>query len=117
MPQGLDSPISLNGGNLSGGQRQRVAIVRALLRKAPIVIFDEATSSLDSQTEKAIQLAMEKTIGDCTSLVITHRLSTIKKADKVIVLDRGKVVEQGSIKDLLELNGLFRQMWEIQKFH
>ena len=113
---GLETQLGDRGLTLSGGQRQRLAIARALLRKAPILILDEATSSLDSRTERDVQNAVEKVVRGCTSLVIAHRLSTIQKADWVVVLDNGRVVEQGTLKQLLENKGLFQELWQAQKF-
>jgi subfamily B ATP-binding cassette protein MsbA len=116
LPDGLETNVGGDGTTLSGGQRQRVAIARALLKKAPVLILDEATSSLDSFTERLVQQAIENAIRGCTSLVIAHRLSTIQHADKIVVLDEGRVVEQGSPRELLEQRGPFFAMWEAQKF-
>lgn len=116
LPRGLDTRLGDRGLTLSGGQRQRVAIARALLRRAPILILDEATSSLDSRTERAVQNAIENVVRGCTSLVIAHRLSTIQRADWVVVLHEGRVVEQGKLQDLVEGAGLFRELWRAQKF-
>lgn len=116
LPSGLDTRLGDRGLTLSGGQRQRVAIARALLRKAPILILDEATSSLDSRTERDVQNAIENVVKGCTSLVIAHRLSTIQRADWVVVFHEGRVVEQGKLQDLVEGTGLFRELWRAQKF-
>lgn len=116
LPRGLDTQLGDRGLTLSGGQRQRVAIARALLRRAPILILDEATSSLDSRTERAVQNAIENLVKGCTSLVIAHRLSTIQRADWVVVLNEGRVVEQGKLQDLVEGTGLFQELWRAQKF-
>ncbi|MEP7362525.1 MAG: ATP-binding cassette domain-containing protein [Acidobacteriota bacterium] len=116
LPQGLDTTLGADGLTLSGGQRQRVAIARAMLKKAPILILDEATSSLDSLTERQVQVAMDNLLRECTSLVIAHRLSTIQRADHVVVLDSGRVVEQGTAQELLEMRGRFHEMWEAQRF-
>ena len=109
-PQGFDSPVGELGGNLSGGQRQRIAIARAILRDAPIVILDEPTSALDVETERAIQASLERLSQGRTTIVITHRLSTIENADKIIVLEDGAVVEQGSKQELLSANGVFARL-------
>ena len=99
---------------MSGGQRQRLAIARALLKDAPILILDEATSALDSESEKAIQAALEVLIQGRTTFVIAHRLSTIESADKIIVLDKGKIVESGSHDELLEAGGHYKQLHQMQ---
>ena len=116
LPTGLDTVLGDRGMTLSGGQRQRVAIARALLRRSPILILDEATSSLDSRTERDVQNAIENVVRGCTSLVIAHRLSTIQKADRVVVLDQGRVVEQGTVAELISGKGLFHELWRAQKF-
>lgn len=114
LPGGLDSMVGERGIKLSGGQRQRIAIARALLKDAPILILDEATSALDSENEQLIQDAVWKLIKGRTSIVIAHRLSTIAKLDRIIVLDNGKVVEQGKHKDLLEKGGIYAKLWKHQ---
>lgn len=116
LPDGLDTMLGDRGLTLSGGQRQRLAIARAMLRKAPILILDEATSSLDSRTEREVQNAIDNAVHGCTSIVIAHRLSTIQKADWVMVMHEGRVVEQGSLDQLLAQPGLFRELWQAQKF-
>jgi ATP-binding cassette, subfamily B, bacterial MsbA len=107
MPQGLHTRIGDAGALLSGGQRQRLAIARAILKDAPILILDEATSSLDTESERLIQDALERVMRRCTTLVIAHRLSTVEHADQVVVLDRGHVVEQGTHAELLARNGQY----------
>ncbi|MDD9811501.1 MAG: ABC transporter ATP-binding protein/permease [Gammaproteobacteria bacterium] len=114
-PQGYDILVGERGLKLSGGEKQRVAIARAALKGAPILIFDEATSSLDSRAEKAIQLALERVAQNSTTVVIAHRLSTIVGADEIIVLDQGRIVEQGAHDALLARDGLYAQMWKLQK--
>ncbi len=99
---------------LSGGQRQRVAISRVLLKDAPILILDEATSALDSEVEAAIQESLYQLMEGKTVIAIAHRLSTIAAMDRLIVLDQGKVVEQGSHQDLIKHNGIYAQLWEHQ---
>jgi len=115
MPQGLDTPIGEDGGLLSGGQRQRIAIARALLKDAPILILDEATSALDAESEQKVQQALEVLMANRTSLVIAHRLATVQRADRVVVIDRGRIVEQGSHQELLEQSdGLYQYLHRLQ---
>jgi subfamily B ATP-binding cassette protein MsbA len=114
MPQGLDSLVGHNGNQLSGGQRQRVAIARALYKNAPILILDEATSALDSESERAVQDALETLMRDRTTLVIAHRLSTIEHADRIVVLDAGRVVEQGPHAQLLARGGIYARLHALQ---
>lgn len=114
LPQGLDTPVGHNGTRLSGGQRQRLAIARALFKDAPILILDEATSALDSESERAVQTALERLMQGRTTIVIAHRLSTIEHADRVAVLDSGRVVEQGTPAELLAQNGLFARLHALQ---
>ena len=114
LPQGLDTLIGHNGSELSGGQRQRLAIARALYKDAPILILDEATSALDSESERAVQQALERLMKDRTTLVIAHRLSTIEHADRVVALEAGRVVEQGSHADLLARGGLYARLHAMQ---
>jgi len=110
MPSGYDTHIGERGVRLSGGQKQRLAIARALLYDAPILILDEATSSVDTETEAKIAAALEKLIGGRTTLVIAHRLSTIRHADRIIVLDEGEIVEEGTHEALMGLNGLYSKL-------
>ncbi|QIW15780.1 lipid ABC transporter permease/ATP-binding protein [Pasteurellaceae bacterium RH1A] len=114
MPQGLDSMIGENGVSLSGGQRQRLAIARALLRNSPVLVLDEATSALDTESERAIQAALEELQKDRTVLVIAHRLSTIEKADEILVVDQGEIIERGSHQELLAKNGAYKQLHSLQ---
>ena len=116
LPFGLDSPIGWDGERLSGGQRQRVALARALLKGARILILDEATSSLDAETEQFILTAIENASVGCTILLISHRMATIKHADHVVVLEDGRVVESGGLHDVLARNGVFFRMWQAQRF-
>ncbi len=115
LPQGYDTRVGENGVLLSGGQRQRIAIARAILKDAPILILDEATSALDSESERYIQEALEKLMKNRTTLVVAHRLSTIKRADKIIVMHQGRIVEQGTHQQLLEINGQYAQLHRVQQ--
>ncbi|MEM9796241.1 MAG: ABC transporter ATP-binding protein [Pseudomonadota bacterium] len=114
LPKGLDSPAGPRGTNLSGGQRQRVAIARALLRDTPILLLDEATSALDTKSERLVQAALTRLSENRTTLVIAHRLSTIREADTILVLDRGRVAEQGGHEALLARGGLYTQLHGMQ---
>jgi subfamily B ATP-binding cassette protein MsbA len=116
LPQGFDTQIGESGARLSGGQRQRLAIARAILKDAPILILDEATSALDNESERYIQAAMEQVMKGRTTFVIAHRLSTIEHADRIVVLDHGRIVEQGKHKELLERNGAYAKLHAAQ-FH
>ncbi len=114
LPDGFDTRIGENGVLLSGGQRQRLAIARALLKDAPVLILDEATSALDSESEQHIQTALYRLMEGRTTLVIAHRLSTIERADRIIVLDAGRIIEQGSHKDLLNQKGAYAALHRLQ---
>ncbi len=115
LPDGYDSMVGERGLKLSGGEKQRVAIARTILKSPPILILDEATSALDSHTEKEIQDALDRISANRTTLVIAHRLSTIVHADNILVLDRGRLVEQGTHPDLLVRNGLYASLWNRQR--
>jgi ATP-binding cassette, subfamily B, bacterial MsbA len=114
LPLGLDTPAGTRGSALSGGQRQRIAIARALLADAPVLLLDEATSALDTRTEAAVSQALSRAQAGRTTLVIAHRLSTVKGADKIIVLDRGRLVEEGTHDSLMAKGGLYAQLQEAQ---
>ncbi|MDH5910476.1 lipid A ABC transporter ATP-binding protein/permease MsbA [Vibrio splendidus] len=114
MENGIDTIVGENGSTLSGGQRQRIAIARALLREAPVLILDEATSALDTESERAIQSALEELQKDKTVLVIAHRLSTIEQADEILVVDDGRIVERGAHADLIAHDGAYAQLHRIQ---
>ena len=114
LPDGLDSPAGPRGSNLSGGQRQRVAIARALLRDTPVLLLDEATSALDTKSESIVQTALEGLSKGRTTLVIAHRLSTVRHADKIVVLDKGRVADQGTHDDLLARGGLYADLYQMQ---
>jgi ATP-binding cassette, subfamily B, bacterial MsbA len=114
FPEGLHTLIGENGVLLSGGQRQRIAIARALLKNAPILILDEATSALDTESERHIQLAFERLMRSRTTLVIAHRLSTIENADRIMVVDKGRIIEMGSHLELLNLNGHYARLHALQ---
>ena len=110
----IDHKIADNGVNLSGGQKQRIAIARAIISKSPILILDEATSSLDSKSEKLVQDALIKLMDNKTSIVIAHRLSTVKNAQNIIVLDKGKIIEQGTHDDLIAKKGVYNNLITLQ---
>jgi subfamily B ATP-binding cassette protein MsbA len=114
MPQGLDTVVGDRGALLSGGQRQRIAIARALLRNTPVLILDEATSALDTELERQIQEQLDALMQNRTTLVIAHRLSTVEKADRILVMDGGRVVESGSHAELLAKNGQYAVLYRMQ---
>ncbi len=114
QPHGLDTYLTENGNNLSGGQRQRLSIARALVRKPQVILFDEATSALDSVSEKAVLEALDNLIEGRTAFIVAHRISTIRKADKIFVLDKGKIIEMGTYDELMERNGRFTELQNIQ---
>ena len=114
LPKGYDTLIGEQGIRLSGGERQRLAIARALLKDAPILIFDEPTANLDSLTEKQVLDTLFETMKGKTSLLITHRLLGLENMDKILVMDKGSIVERGTHQELLNLGGLYRRLWDLQ---
>ncbi len=115
LKDGLDTQIGERGILLSGGQKQRVAIARAFLKDAPVIILDEATSALDNKAEAVVQKAIENLMKDKTVFVIAHRLSTIQSADKIVVINQGEIVEQGTHNELLDIqNGAYKALYEMQ---
>ena len=116
LTKGYETIVGAGGNLLSGGQRQRIAIARAFLRDAPILLLDEATSSLDSESESRIQEAMENLSSGRTTLVVAHRLSTVRKADRIIVLDKGCIVEKGTHESLIALDGIYTNLCRLQFF-
>lgn len=114
-PHGLHQPIGANGNQLSGGQRQRVAIARAILKDAPILLLDEATSALDNESERLVQQALERLMENRTSIIVAHRLTTVEQADRIIVMDDGHIVEQGSHSELMAQNGYYAMLRNMPK--
>jgi ATP-binding cassette subfamily B protein len=114
LPDGLDTFLGEGGARLSGGQRQRVAIARALLRDAPILLLDEATSALDAESERLVQEALERLMADRTTLVIAHRLATVRAANRIVVMDGGRIVEQGNHATLMARSGLYARLASLQ---
>ncbi|HEY5120052.1 MAG TPA: ATP-binding cassette domain-containing protein, partial [Acidimicrobiales bacterium] len=114
LPLGLDTVVGERGYRLSGGEKQRVALARMLLKAPRLVVLDEATAHLDNESEAAVQRALDETMSDRTSLVIAHRLSTIRNADQILVIDEGRIVQRGTHEELLEVGGLYRDLYETQ---
>jgi ATP-binding cassette subfamily B protein len=114
LPQGYETIVGERGQKLSGGQRQRISIARAVLKDPPVLVLDEATSAVDNETEAAIQRSLERIVVDRTTIVIAHRLSTVRNADRIFVLDRGELREQGRHEQLLALDGIYAALWRVQ---
>ncbi|MBI4982148.1 MAG: ATP-binding cassette domain-containing protein [Candidatus Omnitrophica bacterium] len=115
LPLGYDTVIGDRGMKLSGGERQRIAIARALLKNPPILMLDEATSQLDTESERIVQVALDTLIQGRTVFVIAHRLSTVRNAHTIIVLEKGEIVEKGSHQELLDKNGLYKRLYSLQE--
>jgi subfamily B ATP-binding cassette protein MsbA len=114
LPQGYDTIVGERGVFLSGGQRQRIAIARAVLKDAPVLILDEATSALDAESERLVKKALANLITNRTTIVIAHRLSTVRRAEKIVVMENGSIVEMGAHEELLTLGGKYRRLYELQ---
>ena len=114
LPEGWETDIGEDGHRLSGGQRQRLAIARAVLKDAPILVFDEATSNVDNETEAALQRSIDRISADRTTIIIAHRLSTVRNSDKIAVLDSGKITELGTHEELVDADGLYSRLWSVQ---
>jgi ATP-binding cassette subfamily B protein len=114
LPESMDTYLGERGTRLSGGQRQRIAIARAVLQDAQILLLDEATSALDAENEKLVQAALEKLMQNKTTLVVAHRLATVQKADRIVVMDQGQIVESGNHEELLEKDGLYAHLAGLQ---
>ena len=114
LPEGFDTNIGDAGSKLSGGQKQRLSIARAVLKNPPIMVLDEATSALDTESERLVQNALENMMKHRTSIVIAHRLSTIQNADLIVVMQKGRIVEQGTHSELIQKNGMYKRLVEMQ---
>src|SRR5690606_29306201 len=116
LPKGIETNVGDAGNNFSGGQKQRISIARAVLKNPPIMILDEATSALDTESERLVQVALENMMKNRTSIVIAHRLSTIQSADQIIVMQNGRIVEQGTHVELIKKDGMYKRLVEMQSF-
>ena len=114
LPGGLEAPLGERGVTLSGGQRQRIAIARAILRDAPLLLLDEATSALDAKSETLVQTALEELMSHRTTLVIAHRLATVLSCDRILVMEQGRIVEEGTHTSLVAANGLYARLARLQ---
>jgi ATP-binding cassette subfamily B protein len=114
LPEGYDTVVGERGQRLSGGQRQRIALARAILKNPPLLILDEATAAVDNETEAAIQRSLEHITAERTTLVIAHRLSTVRHADRIVVMEAGSIVEQGNHEQLIQRNGAYVKLWKVQ---
>ncbi|HYD38914.1 MAG TPA: ATP-binding cassette domain-containing protein, partial [Allosphingosinicella sp.] len=114
LPDGLDTYMGEGGARLSGGQRQRLAIARAVLRDAPLLLLDEATSALDAESERLVQASLERLMKDRTTIVIAHRLATVRAADRIVVMDQGRIVEEGTDASLRKQGGLYARLARLQ---
>jgi len=114
FPDGYETPVGERGARMSGGQKQRLAIARAILKNAPILVLDEATSSLDTEAEQEVQRALNKLMEGRTTLVIAHRLSTVRRADAIIVIEDGRIVEKGAHDELIAAGGVYKRLYELQ---
>ena len=114
LPDGYDSQVGERGVMLSGGQKQRIAIARAILRDAPVLLLDEATSALDAESERAVQFAVDELSEGRTTLIVAHRLATVKKADRIVVMEQGRIVAQGSHEELVTQGGLYARLARLQ---
>jgi ATP-binding cassette subfamily B protein len=114
LPDGYDTLVGERGQRLSGGQRQRIALARAILKDPPVLILDEATAAVDNETEAAIQRSLDRLTADRTTLVIAHRLSTVRHADRIVVLEQGRLVESGRHDDLMARGGAYASLWRVQ---
>ena len=116
LPKGIETNIGDSGNKLSGGQKQRLSIARAVLKNPPIMILDEATSALDTESERLVQSALENMMKNRTSIVIAHRLSTIQNSDAIVVMQKGRIVEQGTHEELIAKNGAYKKLVSLQSF-